>query len=102
MRFAAYDFFSGRVPYADLTLAQKVACSAAVVSRVWWILHETYIPLSIFAVCVGGWMGWEGEFWSPWGWPPILGGFKEIWLHPGLSTVWSRVRQAQSCPTAGS
>lgn len=38
-------------------------------------------------------MGWEGEMWSPWGWPPLFGNFKELWRYPGLSTMWSRVRR---------
>lgn len=91
MRYPARAFFSGQTAYTDLSMSETVWIHLAVVARVWWILNSAYVPLSIVAVLMGGWLGCEGEFWSPWGWPPIFGGIKEIWQYPGLSTVWSRV-----------
>ena len=91
MRTVGLDFFAGNTSYDALPLSHKFGHSLAVVSRVVWALNVGYIPVSIACVLWGGWRGWEGEFWSPWGWPPILGGLREVWEYPGLSTMWSRV-----------
>lgn len=86
-----FDFFHGLVSWSELSRTQVFCHSLSVVVRVWWILNVGYIPMSLGCVIVGGVFGWKGEFWEPWGWPPIFGGLKEVWQFPGLSTVWSRV-----------
>ena len=92
MKYSASHFFSGKTAYAELTLGQTITYSLAVVARVWWILQAVVVPLSIGCVLVGGYMGWEGDFWAPWAWPPTFGSIAELWRFPGLSTLWSRVR----------
>lgn len=91
MKYRASHFFSGQTAYDDLTLGETITYSLAVVARVWWILQSAVVPLSIACVLVGGYMGWESEFWAPWGWPPTFGSISELWMYPGLSTLWSRV-----------
>ena len=85
------DFFMGTTRYTEMNLMGQVGCSLAVIGRVWYVLYAGYIPAAILAVMVGGWMGWKGEFWEPWSWPPIFGDIAEVWRYPGLSTLWSRV-----------
>lgn len=79
--------------YTDLTLSQKALYSIMVVTRTWYGLNFSHVLASLLFVGIGGLTGWEGEMWSPWGWPPLFGNFKELWRYPGLSTMWSRVRR---------
>lgn len=77
--------------YADLTLGQKAIYSIMVVTRTWYGLNLPHVLAALLCVGIAGLMGWEGEMWSPWGWPPLFGNFTELWRYPGLSTMWSRV-----------
>ncbi|OWZ54431.1 hypothetical protein C349_03549 [Cryptococcus neoformans var. grubii Br795] len=79
--------------YADLTLGQKAIYSIMVVTRTWYGLNLPHVLAALLCVGIGGLMGWEGEMWSPWGWPPLFGNFTELWRYPGLSTMWSRTWQ---------
>nr|ODN91069.1 hypothetical protein L203_01271 [Cryptococcus depauperatus CBS 7841] len=79
--------------YQDLSIGQTALYSIIVVSRVWYGLNHSHVTVALFFVGLGGLLGWEGEIWSPWGWPPLFGNFKELWKHPGVSTMWSRTWQ---------
>ena len=84
-------FHTGLQSYNDLTVVEKAFHSICLVARVYVTLHGPNSAMSIVFVLLGGWWGWEGEMWSPWGWPPVTGNILEAWKHPGLSTTWSRV-----------
>ncbi|KAK4687149.1 hypothetical protein P7C73_g2972, partial [Tremellales sp. Uapishka_1] len=93
---AASVFFEGTAlapRYDTLTLTQKAIYSMCVCTRVWFSLQITFVAAGIICVIMGGAFGWETEFWTPWGWPPLFGGLGDIWRHPGLSTMWSRTWQ---------
>ncbi|WWD20169.1 hypothetical protein CI109_104645 [Kwoniella shandongensis] len=79
--------------YSTMTSSHKALYSIAVVTRVYWGLQSTHFQAAALMVTIGGMMGWEGELWSPWGWPPLFGSLIELWKHPGLSTMWSRTWQ---------
>lgn len=87
-------FFSGRPgspDYTDLTRLQRAIYSICVVTRIVLGMERSHVACGIIFVTIGGIMGWETETCSPWGWPPLFGGFQELWRHPGLSQMWSRV-----------
>lgn len=88
------SFFGGHqgAPnYNDLSVGQKALFSICVVTRIVTGMEESSVACGLIFVSIGGVMGWEGEFWSPWGWPPIYGSLADLWRHPGLSSMWSRV-----------
>ncbi|ODN78597.1 hypothetical protein L202_04202 [Cryptococcus amylolentus CBS 6039] len=91
----AADFFlpGATMSYDDLSFGQRALYSIIVVSRTWYGLNLAHVTSSCFIVALGGLLGWEGEIWSPWGWPPLFGNFAELWKYPGLSTMWSRTWQ---------
>jgi hypothetical protein len=89
---SARPFFVGQIPYATLSTPQRAIYSIAVAVRIWFSLQKTHLICSLICVGIGGCLGWEGEIWSPWGWPPALGSMEDLWLHPGLGTIWARVR----------
>ena len=80
--------------YTDMTQLERAVHSLIIVGWVIQSLERDHIHMSILFVSIGGIMGWEGEMWSPWGWPPMFGGFRDLWENPGLSFTWSRVRSA--------
>jgi len=88
-------FFAGRQgiapPYSSLTVQQKALYSTCVVVRIVTAMEESWVEVACIFVAIGGIMGWEGEIWEPWGWPPLYGSLGDVWKHPGLSTAWSRV-----------
>jgi hypothetical protein len=92
-------FFDGRAgvapSYDSLTMTEKAVYSLCVCVRIMWSIEKTFTGGSLLLVAMGGVLGWEGEMWSPWGYPPLFGSIQELWLHPGLATVWSRVRPAE-------
>lgn len=95
----AAAFFSGRpgAPnYSELTQVQRAIYSVCVVTRIVLGMDRSHIPCGIVFVTIGGVMGWDTEICSPWGWPPLFGSFGEVWRHPGLSQMWSRVRNPPS------
>ena len=77
--------------YTDMTQWERAKHSLIIVGWVIQSLDRDHIHMSFVFVGLGGLMGWEGEMWSPWGWPPMFGGFRDIWENPGLSFTWSRV-----------
>ncbi|WVQ79255.1 hypothetical protein IAT38_001351 [Cryptococcus sp. DSM 104549] len=83
----------GSIPYAQLTLGERAVYSVSVVTRVWYGMNLAQVTVALACVGLGGVMGWEGEIWSPWGWPPLFGNFVELWRLPGLSTMWSKTWQ---------
>ncbi|ORY34899.1 hypothetical protein BCR39DRAFT_515473 [Naematelia encephala] len=90
---SAAPFFSGSpgAPrYSDLTEVQKGIYSICVAARIWFSLELTHVLYSLILVSIGGIMGWKGELWTPWGWPPLLGSLSDVWRYPGLGTMWSR------------
>lgn len=89
---SASAFFSLHQPhYSDLTQWQRAVFSTCVALRVCLGMNKSYFISSIFMVSLGEHMGWEGEMWSTWGWPPLYGTLRDIWVYPGLSVAWSRV-----------
>jgi hypothetical protein len=96
-------FFSGR-PYgpdslaslASLPIHLRALYSICVVGK---ILTGTDIPTTIFdilCVGVGGLFGLRGEWFEPWGHPPMFGTLGEMWVQPGLGVLWGKA----SDPTA--
>ncbi|GFZ50076.1 hypothetical protein JCM24511_07829 [Saitozyma sp. JCM 24511] len=87
-------FFDGRPgvapSYDSLSMVEKAVYSLCVCVRIMWSIEKTFTGGSLLLVAMGGVLGWEGEMWSPWGYPPLFGSIQELWLHPGLATVWSR------------
>lgn len=89
---AFFDSLPGVGPvYDELAMWEKAVYSVCVAVRIWWSIEWAALFAGIVAVSVGGLMGWEGEMWSPWGWPPTFGSILDVWEHPGLSNMWSRV-----------
>ena len=91
---SASAFFSGRPgspTYVDLTQVQRAVYSMTQAIRTVTGMEISHIPVSIGMVAMGGMMGWEGELWSTWGWPPLFGTFGDVWRSPGLSQMWSKV-----------
>lgn len=91
---AASAFFSGRPGspnYSDLTQVQRAIYSVCVVVRIVLGMERPHVACGMIFVTVGGVMGWETETCSPWGWPPLFGGFQVLWNSPGLSQMWSKV-----------
>ncbi|WRT69570.1 uncharacterized protein IL334_006558 [Kwoniella shivajii] len=89
-------FFSGlpgSPTYDSLTQIERAINSTAVVVKVWFVLVNSHILWGMTCVIVGGILGWEGEMFTPWGWPPLFGDLHELWRYPGLSTMWSRTWQ---------
>ncbi|WVW86770.1 hypothetical protein I302_108824 [Kwoniella bestiolae CBS 10118] len=86
----AKEFFAGEVPYDSLTQWQRGLYSTLVVFRVYAGMVHAWIPYGIGMFTIGWMMGWKGEIWEPWGWPPLFGPMGDLWKHPGLSTMWSR------------
>ena len=88
----ASGYFSHHHPqYTELSQWKRAVMSTCVALRVCLGMNKSYYVSSIFMVSLGGYMGWEGEMWSTWGWPPLYGTLNDIWVYPGLSTAWSRV-----------
>lgn len=81
------------VPYANLSVLERAFYSVLVSARIVIDMEKSNLGASILFVAIGGYMGWEGEIWSPFGWPPLFGSFDEILRYPGLATMWSRVSQ---------
>ena len=99
---ASSPFFSGRPgapSYAELSLGQKAVYSICIVTRVWFSMEKSHVLVGLLFVAAGGLLGWEGELWSPWGWPPMYGTLGDLWSHPGLATMWSRVSFPQAPPS---
>jgi hypothetical protein len=93
---SAHPFFAGlpgRPAYTDLSQWQRAIYSIAIAVRIWFSLEKTHVLFGLIFVAIGGMTGWKGEFWEPWGWPPMFGGLRDIWHRPGLSFMWSRVGQ---------
>jgi len=89
---SASAFFSSHQPhYAGLTQWQRAVLSTCVALRTCLGIVKSFYMGSIFLVLIGGCMGWEGEMWSPWGYPPVFGSLQDTWRLPGVSTAWSRV-----------
>ncbi|WWC95538.1 hypothetical protein V866_002403 [Kwoniella sp. B9012] len=86
------DFFSGpdHIPYDSLSQSQRALYSIAVVSRVHFGLILTWFHTAVCMIVLGKMLGWKGELWEPWGWPPMFGSLENLWVHPGLSTMWSK------------
>lgn len=91
----ASSYFSGRPgiarPYSDLTQFERGIYSTCIVLRVMLGTVKSYVVVTTIIVIIGWIMGWKGESWETWGNPPLYGGLKDIWNHPGLSVMWSRV-----------
>jgi len=93
---SAAPFFSalpGAPSYQDLRISQKVVYSSCIAIRIAYNVERSNIILGLIGVSIGGVMGWEGEFWSPWGWPPVFGNPRDVWEQPGLSAMWSKVSE---------
>lgn len=83
---------NGQAPrYADWSILEKAFCSIMIPARIVIEMEKSHLIMSVICVGIGGYMGWEGEIWSPWGWPPLFGSFVEIFRYPGLATMWSKV-----------
>ena len=92
-------FFNGgplSKQYNDLTQWERAYYSITVAAFTWWSVERTHPPVSIIMVSLGGIMGWKGEMWEPWGWPPLFGSMQALWKHPGLSHMWSMVSPPQA------
>lgn len=100
--YVAPDFFTGKVPYDDLSLRQKAIYSIVTAARPWYTAQQLAPMFALLLVGLGGVMDWEGEMWSPWGYPPFFGGLTELWKRPGLSTMWSKVGLLSSSWCLGS
>ncbi|EIW71680.1 hypothetical protein TREMEDRAFT_67902 [Tremella mesenterica DSM 1558] len=94
---SASAYFSGRpgvAPlYSDLSQWERGVYSACVALRIIFGCEKSHCLVSSVFVLIGGMMGWEGEIWSPWGWPPLFGTLGEVWRSSGLSNTWSRTWQ---------
>jgi hypothetical protein len=80
-------------PYSSLSTIERAIFSFIVSTRIIIDTERSYCMASVLLVGIGGCMGWEGEIWSPWGWPPLFGSIGQIWKSPGLATMWSKVSQ---------
>jgi hypothetical protein len=78
-------------PYSSLSTLERGIYSFLVSARIIIDTDRTHVMASVLMVSIGGYMGWEGELWSPWGWPPLFGSIGQIWKAPGLATMWSKV-----------
>ncbi|KAL7422971.1 hypothetical protein Q5752_002269 [Cryptotrichosporon argae] len=76
--------------YAALGVLHRAAYSVAVAARVWFSLEQPHVACSILLVGLGALTGWTGEWCEPRGWPPMFGGLRDLWRHPGLGYMWSR------------
>lgn len=85
------DGFSPAPAYRDWSILEKAICSIIIPARIVIDTEKTHLMMSVIFVSIGGYMGWEGEIWSPYGWPPLFGSFGDIFRYPGLATMWSRV-----------
>jgi len=89
---AARLFFTHHTPsYSGLTQWQRAVYSTAAAFRLFLNMEKTYVPTSMVFVGLGGLLGWESEYFAPWGWPPLFAGLADVWKYPGLSVAWSRV-----------
>lgn len=88
-------------PYAEWSYLERAVCSIIVVARIVIGMEKSHLIASLAFVGLGGYMGWEGEVWSPWGWPPLFGSFDEIFKYPGLAVMWSRVSTKSLAQSAG-
>lgn len=77
--------------YADLAIWEKAIHSILIPARIVLDTERSFLMCSIMMVGIGGVMGWEGELWEPYGWPPLFGTFGDLWTSPGLATMWSKV-----------
>jgi hypothetical protein len=92
-------FFTHHTPtYAGLTQWQRAAYSTAAAFRLFLNMERTYVPTSIVFVGLGGLLGWDSEYFAPWGWPPLFAGLADVWKYPGLSVAWSRVSRTRCSP----
>ncbi|KAI5477198.1 hypothetical protein MNV49_006642 [Pseudohyphozyma bogoriensis] len=85
------DFMSGRPGVspllADQPILWRALFSILVVAQTWQSLELVYDVMALGFVGMGSCMGCKGVFFEPWGWPPLLGGMGELWVHPGLSLI---------------
>lgn len=77
--------------YRDWSILEKALCSIIIPARIVIDTEKTHLMMSVVFVSIGGYMGWEGEIWSPYGWPPLFGSFGDLFTYPGLAMMWSRV-----------
>jgi hypothetical protein len=77
--------------YANLAVGEKAIHSILIPARIVLDTERSFLMCSIMMVSIGGFMGWEGELWEPYGWPPLFGTFGDLWTSPGLATMWSKV-----------
>ena len=79
--------------YADLAIWEKAIHSILMSTRIIIDTERSFLMCSVLMVGIGGLMGWEGELWEPYGWPPLFGTVRDLWISPGLATMWSKVRE---------
>ena len=84
-------------PYVNLAVWEKAIHSILIPARIVLDTERSFLMCSIMMVGIGGVMGWEGELWEPYGWPPLFGTFGDLWTSPGLATMWSKVCTLVSC-----
>ncbi|KAM0753288.1 hypothetical protein T439DRAFT_323925 [Meredithblackwellia eburnea MCA 4105] len=75
---------------ADQSVDWRALWSILVVTFTWQSLEVSYVATAISLVALGTFMGWKGAMWEPWGWPPVFGTLKELWVRPGLAMLWSK------------
>jgi len=84
----------GEAPlYADLAFWEKAIHSILMSTRIIIDTERSFLMCSVLMVGIGGLMGWDGELWEPYGWPPLFGTVRDLWISPGLATMWSKVRE---------
>jgi hypothetical protein len=83
--------------YANLAIWEKAIHSILISARIILDTERAFLMSSIMMVSIGGFMGWEGELWEPYGWPPLFGTFGDLWTSPGLATMWSKVCTDSTC-----
>jgi hypothetical protein len=83
--------------YTNLAVWEKAVHSILIPARIVLDTERSFLMCSIMMVGIGGLMGWEGELWEPYGWPPLFGTFGDLWKSPGLATMWSKVCTDSTC-----
>ncbi|ORX37889.1 hypothetical protein BD324DRAFT_623677 [Kockovaella imperatae] len=79
----------GAQTYDEMSTWERAKCSLITVGWIWFSLELPQVQCSIFFVGAGGILGWEGEIWSPWGWPPMFASSGNFFRRPTLAYTWS-------------
>lgn len=92
----ARAYFTDQTPsYAELSQWDRGVYSACVALRLFLGMQKPHVPVGMVFIALGGWFGWDSEFFSPWGWPPLFAGVTDLWRCPGLSVAWGRVSRGR-------